>query len=102
MIEMPALVLRNRVNHSAYHCHVPSACLSSAPAPVAHRRGKLDWLTPTTPGPYTLLARAKDAGARIIEEPADQDYGYRRYGCVDPQGHEWYFAQRLAEEASDG
>lgn len=45
-------------------------------------------------------ARAKDAGARIIEEPADQDYGYRRYGCVDPQGHEWYFAQRLAEEAS--
>jgi uncharacterized glyoxalase superfamily protein PhnB len=47
-------------------------------------------------------ARAKDAGARIIEEPADQYYGYRRYGCVDPQGHEWYFAQSVAEEASDG
>src|SRR4051794_33641101 len=31
-------------------------------------------------------ARAKDAGARIIEEPAAQDYGYRRYGCIDPQG----------------
>ena len=46
-------------------------------------------------------ARAKSAGARIIEEPADQDYGYRRYGCVDPQGHEWYFAQPLAEAASD-
>jgi uncharacterized glyoxalase superfamily protein PhnB len=42
-------------------------------------------------------ARAKDAGARIIEEPADQDYGYRRYGCVDPQGHEWYFARSIAD-----
>ena len=47
-------------------------------------------------------ARARDAGARIIEEPADQDHGYRRYGCVDPQGHEWYFAQPLAKETSDG
>ena len=46
--------------------------------------------------------RAKDAGARIIEEPAGRDYGYRRYGCVDPQGHEWYFAQPLAKEASGG
>jgi uncharacterized glyoxalase superfamily protein PhnB len=47
-------------------------------------------------------ARARDAGARIVEEPADQDYGYRRYGCADPQGHEWYFAQPLAEAESDG
>jgi uncharacterized glyoxalase superfamily protein PhnB len=47
-------------------------------------------------------ARAKDAGARIIEEPADQDYGYRRYGCADPQGHEWYFAQPIAGAGSDG
>jgi uncharacterized glyoxalase superfamily protein PhnB len=47
-------------------------------------------------------ARAKAAGARIIEEPADRDYGYRRYGCADPQGHEWYFAQPIAKEASNG
>ncbi|MGH2976761.1 MAG: VOC family protein [Gaiellaceae bacterium] len=47
-------------------------------------------------------ARAKGAGARIIEEPADQDYGYRRYGCADPQGHEWYFAQPIAGAEQDG
>jgi uncharacterized glyoxalase superfamily protein PhnB len=47
-------------------------------------------------------ARAQAAGGRIIEEPANQSYGYRRYGCVDPQGHEWYFAQPLAKEASGG
>jgi uncharacterized glyoxalase superfamily protein PhnB len=47
-------------------------------------------------------ARAKEAGARIVEEPHDDESGYRRYGCADPQGHEWYFAQPLAEAASDG
>ena len=47
-------------------------------------------------------ARAKAAGAQIIDEPKDQSYGYRRYGCADLQGHEWWFAQPLAEEASDG
>jgi PhnB protein len=47
-------------------------------------------------------ARAKAGGARVIEELNDLPFGHRRYGCVDPQGHEWYFAQPLAKEASDG
>jgi uncharacterized glyoxalase superfamily protein PhnB len=42
-------------------------------------------------------ARAKAAGAQIVAEPADQSYGYRHYGCADPQGHEWWFAQPIAE-----
>jgi uncharacterized glyoxalase superfamily protein PhnB len=40
--------------------------------------------------------RAKDAGATIIEELTDLPFGHRRYGCADPQGHEWYFAQPIA------
>jgi PhnB protein len=44
----------------------------------------------------THYERAKAAGAEIVEEPADQPYGDRRYGCRDPQGHEWFFAQVLA------
>src|ERR1035438_9316739 len=28
MIEIPAVVFRNKVSQSAYHCHVPSACRS--------------------------------------------------------------------------
>jgi uncharacterized glyoxalase superfamily protein PhnB len=40
-------------------------------------------------------AHAQAAGARIIEEPNDLPFGQRRYGCVDPQGHEWYFAQPI-------
>ena len=42
------------------------------------------------------FARAKAAGARIIDEPRDLPYG-RSYGCVDPQGHEWYFTQPPTE-----
>lgn len=36
-------------------------------------------------------------GARILEEPNDLPFGQRRYGCADPQGHEWYFAQPIAQ-----
>jgi uncharacterized glyoxalase superfamily protein PhnB len=39
--------------------------------------------------------RARKAGAAVIEEPADMEYGDRRYGATDPEGHEWYFAQRI-------
>jgi uncharacterized glyoxalase superfamily protein PhnB len=39
--------------------------------------------------------RAKARGARVIEELNDLPFGHRRYGCVDPQGHEWFFASAL-------
>jgi uncharacterized glyoxalase superfamily protein PhnB len=39
------------------------------------------------------FARAKEAGVEITEEPNDLPFGHRRYGCVDPQGHEWFFAE---------
>jgi PhnB protein len=40
--------------------------------------------------------RAKAAGAKINEEPADQDYGDRRYIAEDLEGHDWFFAKRLS------
>ena len=39
--------------------------------------------------------RARGAGAEITMEPTDKEYGDRRYDCTDPEGHQWYFAQRL-------
>lgn len=35
--------------------------------------------------------RAKAAGARIVIELSDQDYGGRGYACQDPEGHLWWF-----------
>jgi len=42
-------------------------------------------------------ARARRAGAKIIEEPAETFYGARRYGAEDPEGHQWYFAEDVAK-----
>lgn len=36
-------------------------------------------------------ARAKAAGAVIVIDIADQDYGGRGYSCRDPEGHIWWF-----------
>lgn len=41
--------------------------------------------------------RARKAGAKILEEPKDQFYGDRRYGAVDPEGHNWYFVQHVRD-----
>jgi uncharacterized glyoxalase superfamily protein PhnB len=35
--------------------------------------------------------RAKAAGAEILEEPTDRDYGSRDFICRDPQGNVWCF-----------
>lgn len=40
--------------------------------------------------------RAKEAGATILSEPEDQDYGERVYRVADLEGHRWMFAQRIA------
>ena len=39
--------------------------------------------------------------AEIMEEPADQPYGHRRYTARDPEGHHWYFAQAVEQVAPE-
>jgi len=36
-------------------------------------------------------ARAREAGAEIVREPNDTDYGSREYGARDPEGLAWHF-----------
>ena len=45
-------------------------------------------------------ARAVAAGAKLIREPQTNDYGDdywadRSYGALDPEGHLWWFMQRM-------
>jgi len=35
--------------------------------------------------------RAKAAGARIVYDPENTDFGTRRYRTLDPEGYEWSF-----------
>jgi uncharacterized glyoxalase superfamily protein PhnB len=49
--------------------------------------------------------RARAAGAVIIDEPTTHDYGDeywidRGYRAVDPEGHQWWFMQRVREQGA--
>jgi uncharacterized glyoxalase superfamily protein PhnB len=49
------------------------------------------------------FAHAKAAGATILSEPTTNDYGDdywadRSYGAKDPEGHLWWFMQRVREQ----
>ena len=46
-------------------------------------------------------AQAENAGSKIVRALTTTDYGAdywtdRTYECVDPEGHHWYFMQRLS------
>ena len=52
----------------------------------------------STQAPYVIVddvdahcAQARAAGADIVMEPADQEYGGRHYACRDIEGHLWNF-----------
>jgi uncharacterized glyoxalase superfamily protein PhnB len=47
-------------------------------------------------------ARARAAGAKITREPVTTDYGAeywidRSYEAEDPEGHRWFFMQRMSQ-----
>ncbi|KHL18528.1 putative glyoxalase superfamily protein PhnB [Mumia flava] len=64
-----------------------------------------DWVRePGTFGAYVVTAdpdavheRAKAAGARIVREPEDQDYGNREVLIADPEGNLWSFGTYRGE-----
>jgi uncharacterized glyoxalase superfamily protein PhnB len=41
--------------------------------------------------------RARDAGARITQAPADQFYGARTYRALDLEGHVWNFRHTIEQ-----
>jgi len=45
--------------------------------------------------------RARAAGATILMEPTDFDYGERQYSAQDPAGHRWTFTQTLRDVAPE-
>ena len=44
---------------------------------------------------------ARAAGARILMEPTDFEYGERQYHAEDLAGHHWTFSQTLADVAPE-
>jgi uncharacterized glyoxalase superfamily protein PhnB len=48
-----------------------------------------------TDGIDAHCARARQAGAVILQEPTDQFFGDRTYRARDPEGHVWTFGQTV-------
>jgi uncharacterized glyoxalase superfamily protein PhnB len=46
-------------------------------------------------------ARAREQGARILQEPTDFEYGERQYTAEDPAGHRWTFSETLDDVAPE-
>jgi uncharacterized glyoxalase superfamily protein PhnB len=53
--------------------------------------------------PDAHCARAREAGAEIVRELNDTDYGSREYGARDPEGNAWHFGtyQPFAVDPAD-
>ncbi len=49
------------------------------------------WTYVSCDDPDALYARAVGAGAEVIRELTDTDYGSRDFGVRDPEGNEWNF-----------
>jgi uncharacterized glyoxalase superfamily protein PhnB len=49
------------------------------------------WLYVAIEDPDERYARARAAGAEIVREPADTDYGSRDFAVRDPEGNLWSF-----------
>src|SRR5579862_3622230 len=45
--------------------------------------------------------RALSKGAEVVRPLADQFYGDRVYGVLDPEGHHWQFAQHVKDVAAE-
>jgi len=56
---------------------------------VHGRRAGLGWSYIGIPGTDELFERAKAAGADVIREPFDTDYGSRDFTVRDPEGNTW-------------
>ncbi|MBV8551862.1 MAG: VOC family protein [Acidobacteriaceae bacterium] len=47
------------------------------------------------------FARAKSAGAKIVEDLHETAYGERQYGVEDFEGHHWLFSQHARDVSPD-
>ncbi len=51
--------------------------------------------------PDAHCRRAREAGAKILQEPTDQEYGSREYVARDPEGNLWSFGTYLPAVGAD-
>ena len=59
--------------------------------PRLGRRAGTGWIYDAVSDLDEHCRRARAAGAEILDEPFDTDYGSRDYTALDPEGNQWHF-----------
>ncbi|MBT1062775.1 VOC family protein [Bowmanella sp. Y26] len=82
------------------HCELS---LGSTVIMLSSPKQEFNWISPQTAGglpmmlslyvadPDNHFQQAVAAGAEVVRELQDEEYGARGYMVKDPQGHMWYF-----------
>jgi PhnB protein len=93
----PTMRRKGKLTHAAMKLDEKTVVMMGDPGPKYRNPRRLRQATQslyvTAKGVDKLFARAKKAGARVLEEPMNTEYGHRRFGVEDPEGHQWYFAE---------
>lgn len=85
-----------RFGDSVIYVGAPWADFTASPAAVAGKNTQMIHIQ-LREGIDAHCARARAAGAVILQEPADQFYGDRTYRARDPEGHVWTVAQTVRQ-----
>jgi uncharacterized glyoxalase superfamily protein PhnB len=70
----------------------------ASPAQVGHQTQSLTVFVEDVDAHFE---RAKSAGARIVEELHETEYGERQYGAEDIEGHHWLFSRHARDVSPD-
>ena len=85
-----------RFGDSVIYVGAPWADFTASPAAVGGRNTQMIHIQ-LRDGIDAHCARARAAGAVILQEPMDQFYGDRTYRARDPEGHVWTVAQTVRQ-----
>lgn len=77
------MVMLGEVSDNAFGVHI------AQPAEIGGRETQCPCVTVTDCKAH--YQRARDAGAVIVDDYAEKDYGGAGYSCRDLEGHLWYF-----------
>jgi uncharacterized glyoxalase superfamily protein PhnB len=70
----------------------------ASPAQIGQRTQSLTVFVGNVDAHYD---RARAAGAKIVEDLHETEYGERQYGVEDLEGHHWLFSQHVRDVSPD-
>ena len=91
------------IGHAELDLHGNLICLADLdtgiPKPAHYNQVAIS-LYAVVPDVDAVFKRAIEAGASVDRDVADQPYGHRNGGFIDPFGHVWYVSKPIAQPAT--